>query len=201
MNRIVCFGDSNTYGFIPATGGRFDRNTRWTALLQQMLPEDEIIEAGFNGRTTVFDDKGIPQRNGSRALEQLLRELDRADVFVIMLGTNDCKQRFGTDARMIADGMEILVSQIRMMFSSCRIVLAVPAYITENALPGGNYDRAGLQTSRALREEYRRLAQRCGCEWLPVCDTVFSGDDGVHLSPASHKMLAELVCSFLTHQE
>lgn len=201
MKRIVCFGDSNTYGFIPATGGRLDRTLRWTGLLQQMLPEDEIIEAGFNGRTTVFDDKGIAERNGSRALEQLLGELENADVFLIMLGTNDCKLRFGADAAMIADGLEILVSQIRLIHSSCRIVVMVPAYITENALAGGNYDQTCLQTSRHLRQQYQRLCQRCGCDFLPVCDSVTAGEDGVHLTPASHRKLAELVCDFLLHKQ
>ena len=30
MKRILCFGDSNTWGFAPKDGYRFDENTRWT---------------------------------------------------------------------------------------------------------------------------------------------------------------------------
>lgn len=54
--RILCFGDSNTYGYIP-TGGRYDRHTRWPMRLGEILGEDyEVIEEGFNGRTCVYDD-------------------------------------------------------------------------------------------------------------------------------------------------
>ena len=51
MKKIICFGDSNTYGYNPATGGRFDENTRWPKVLQKLLGEDyEIFEEGQNGR-------------------------------------------------------------------------------------------------------------------------------------------------------
>ena len=56
MKRILCFGDSNTYGTRP-NGGRFDEQTRWPMRLQSLLGEGyAVIEEGFGGRTTVFDD-------------------------------------------------------------------------------------------------------------------------------------------------
>ena len=55
--NILCFGDSNTWGYRPDRKGRFDENTRWTGLLQQKLgPEYHIIEEGLCGRTTIFQD-------------------------------------------------------------------------------------------------------------------------------------------------
>ena len=36
MRRILCFGDSNTYGYDPR-GGRYDENTRWTKRLDALL--------------------------------------------------------------------------------------------------------------------------------------------------------------------
>ena len=56
MKRIVCFGDSNTYGFIPGKGNRYDEHTRWTGRLSELLAPKgyTVIEQGKNGRTTVF---------------------------------------------------------------------------------------------------------------------------------------------------
>lgn len=55
LMNILCFGDSNTWGYRPDRKGRFDENTRWTGLLQQKLgPEYHIIEEGLCGRTTIF---------------------------------------------------------------------------------------------------------------------------------------------------
>lgn len=199
MKRIVCFGDSNTYGYIPARGGRYDSTARWTGLLRTMLPHCEIVEEGLNGRTTVFDDKNIPGRNGSRALEIVLRDNDPADVILIMLGTNDCKCRFHTDAGMIANGMEILVSQIRLFDPNTRIVIIAPACLTEESTADGSFDQHSLQTAAELRDSYRRLALRTGCGFIPACDSIVPDSaDGVHLSPEGHRRLARLVYDYLT---
>lgn len=57
--RIVCFGDSNTWGYIPVTGERYDETIRWPARLQEMLGCERctVVEEGLTGRTTVFDDR------------------------------------------------------------------------------------------------------------------------------------------------
>ena len=58
MKEILCFGDSNTYGLIPGTTRRYDRETRWTGILAEKLYDKgyRIIEEGLCGRTSVFDD-------------------------------------------------------------------------------------------------------------------------------------------------
>ena len=68
MKRILAFGDSNTWGYDPATGQRFDNNIRWTGLLQKALGEQALIlEEGLCGRTTVFEDTDRVGRNGLAA--------------------------------------------------------------------------------------------------------------------------------------
>ncbi len=65
MRRILCFGDSNTWGYDPATEDRFDDQTRWTGVLQAALGTDfTVIEEGLNGRTTVWNDpiEGLQER-------------------------------------------------------------------------------------------------------------------------------------------
>ena len=55
--NILCFGDSNTWGYKPDKSGRYDENIRWTGLLQKKLGSGyHIIEEGLCGRTTVFQD-------------------------------------------------------------------------------------------------------------------------------------------------
>ena len=57
MTTILCYGDSNTYGYNPVNGLRYPKGVRWTGVLQKMLGEEyEVIEEGCNGRTTVFED-------------------------------------------------------------------------------------------------------------------------------------------------
>ena len=56
MKRILCFGDSNTWGLIPGTDRRFADGVRWTSIIRNDLEQSgyEIIEEGLCGRTTVF---------------------------------------------------------------------------------------------------------------------------------------------------
>ena len=54
--RILCFGDSNTYGTNPV-GPRYGEDARWPTLLQMLLGEGfRVLEEGFGGRTIAFDD-------------------------------------------------------------------------------------------------------------------------------------------------
>ena len=65
MTTILCYGDSNTYGYNPVNGLRYPKGVRWTGVLQKMLGEEyEVIEEGCNGRTTVFEDAKEPWKAG-----------------------------------------------------------------------------------------------------------------------------------------
>lgn len=57
---VLCYGDSNTYGYDPDTYGRYPYDKRWTTLLGEMLGSRyEVISEGLNGRTTAYDDRGF----------------------------------------------------------------------------------------------------------------------------------------------
>ena len=45
MKKILCYGDSNTFGFNPANGSRYSEEQRWSGRLKELLkPDYEIIE-------------------------------------------------------------------------------------------------------------------------------------------------------------
>ena len=125
--RVLCFGDSNTWGYTPGTGQRYDCKTRWTGVAQQVLGDEYcIVEAGLSGRTTVFDDPYDDYMNGNSAIGYALLEAAPVDLVVIMLGTNDLKH---TNANGSARGIGTLISSIR------RVETSVPsaAYLVGNA--------------------------------------------------------------------
>ena len=65
MTTILCYGDSNTYGYNPVNGLRYPKDVRWTGVLQKLLGEQyAVIEEGCNGRTTVFEDIAEPWKAG-----------------------------------------------------------------------------------------------------------------------------------------
>ena len=49
MKKILCYGDSNTYGFIPTNCARYSKDERWSGILSNLLaPDFEILEEGLN---------------------------------------------------------------------------------------------------------------------------------------------------------
>lgn len=73
MKTIVCYGDSNTYGYNPENGFRYEYEERWTTILQKELKDSAIvIPEGLNGRTTSFEDELRPGRNGATYLDPCL---------------------------------------------------------------------------------------------------------------------------------
>ncbi|WP_216624798.1 GDSL-type esterase/lipase family protein [Paenibacillus foliorum] len=103
---IVCFGDSNTWGYDAETDLRFDEETRWTGLLASHLGSQySVIEEGLSGRTSVCEDPLFEGLSGLSYLYPCLMSHSPLDLIVIMLGTNDTKDRFGLTSYNIAQGI------------------------------------------------------------------------------------------------
>lgn len=114
--RILCFGDSNTWGYNAAGKCRYDDDLRWTQLLQRLLGDRyQVVEEGLCGRTSVFHDPIAEGMSGVAALPYILPAHAPIDWMLLMLGTNDCKQRFSATAGNIASGVERLAQQAMAM--------------------------------------------------------------------------------------
>lgn len=206
MKRILCYGDSNTYGYdgrrmpVDWTSGRFDENTRWTCLLEKNLGEGyRICEEGLNGRTTVFDDPLEYGRSGIASIDIAFKTHQPVDLIMVMLGTNDLKDQFYVSADVIASGMERIIIRLKELISESlntetKILVVAPANVSRTSQGDYMYgfsDRS-VREGAALASCYERLAERFGCEftdagkWIAV-----DPSDGTHLSPESHRIFAE----------
>ena len=114
--HVLCLGDSNTHGYCAdptdcADGGiRFNEEERWTCRLQTALGSDYLVtEEGLSGRTTVFVDPIHESMDALSVAYALLKSHEVIDLLIIMLGTNDVKERFGANAACIAAGLERLI--------------------------------------------------------------------------------------------
>jgi len=88
--RILCYGDSNTWGYMPGLASRYPDDVRWTGVLRNLLGDGfTVLEDGINGRTTVYDQDWAVGRNGRKGLDYALQAQKPLDLIIIMLGTND----------------------------------------------------------------------------------------------------------------
>jgi len=200
--NILCYGDSNTWGFNAETGGRYPRNVRWTGILQELLGSKAfIIEEGLNGRTTVFDDvfQWSHTRSGKDYLPTCLMSHRPLDIVIIMLGTNDMKSCFNKSAWDIGRGMETLVDQIRgVMAEDCPdIIIISPPKLAKISDYAPQFIGA-QEKIKNLAAEYKKVAEAKKVGFINITDMLSAGDvDGIHIDEGGHRILAEKLYSYL----
>lgn len=198
LKNIMCFGDSNTHGFIAGLGGRYNENTRWTRLLQKHLGlEYYIIEEGLNGRTTVYDDAEMKNVNGSRYIEVSIATHRPLDLIILMLGTNDTKVRFNATAQDITKGLEQLIKTLKNPeIYNNQILIISPIHISDKIIDSEYCESfgglLGAEKSRMLAASYKKLAEEYGCHFMDAADYAKADDtDAIHLDAKGHAALAE----------
>ncbi|WP_299871808.1 SGNH/GDSL hydrolase family protein [uncultured Cocleimonas sp.] len=203
MIRILCFGDSNTWGYDPETSQRFDNKTRWTQVMLSELGADyEIVEEGMNGRTTVWDDPVDGLMSGLSYLRPCLLSQKPLNIVLLMLGTNDLKDRFCVSAAEIAKSAGRLVQMIQASDAGIEgkapevILMAPPP--TEKGIDGLGLRQNGYEKSRAFTACYSQIADELGCEFFDVGSVIESSPvDGVHFSAQSHRLLGREMAKLL----
>ena len=174
--RILCFGDSNTYGYDPRGffGDLYGAGDRWVDILAKQTGHD-LINAGSNGRE-------IPRN--PYAL-RLLNEHVPVDVFLVMLGTNDLLQ--GATAKEAADRMEAFLNSLLPHCQQILLVAPPPmkrgAWVPTDVL---------VAESIHLAEEYKLLAEKLKITFVDTrhwnIELTF---DGVHFAEEGHHTFAE----------
>jgi lysophospholipase L1-like esterase len=199
MERILCYGDSNTWGTDPLSGERLDDRTRWTRILARSLgPDYEVIEEGLPGRTTVWEDPIEGYKNGYNYLLPCLETHRPLDLVVIMLGTNDLKKRFSLTAYDIAQGASVLVTAVQKSTSgrdakAPPVLLMAPPLISKLTDYEEMFEDA-YDKSRKLGERFRQVTQELGCAFLDTSSVIVSSEvDGIHFDPAEHAKLGRAV--------
>ena len=196
MKTILCFGDSNTWGYSPLDGTRFPPNTRWTGVLQKSLGSNyRIIEEGLNGRTTFINEEGEearPLRSGSDVLPIILESYRPLDFVIIMLGTNDLKVEFNLTTAGITQGAknlcEMVMNSEYLEDHPPQILLISPTHIGYNVLPEDKefFDSA-REKSLQFGEHYEKAAAELGIHFLDAAKIVKESEvDGVHWDAEQH---------------
>ena len=197
VQRIVCYGDSNTWGLDAFTPGEAMRRFKhpWPRVLARQLgPGYDVVSEGLNGRTTIVDDPFMDSYdvNGRRTLPPILHSHKPIDVLVIMLGTNDLKKHLNLSPQLIARGAATLASDALRMDvwrSTPRVLLVCPVSIKQpppSCRFAYSFD-GGAAKAPACAKHYRAEAGALGVAFLDA-DTVTaipdprSGGDGIHLS-------------------
>lgn len=202
MENILCFGDSNTFGWDPDGLTRFDEKTRWAGVLAGLLGREyRVLEEGLGGRTTVFPDMASEGRCGRDYLVPCVQSHQPLDLVILMLGTNDMKRTFSPTSLEIGRGMESLVQILKTPYIwdslvPPRVLVVSPVRLGENLgetpfaeMFDGN---RGIAISRELPGVYRQLAEKYECDFMDAGQAAQpSLTDAVHMNAENHRKLAK----------
>ena len=175
--RILCYGDSDTYGHDPRSplGKPYPPDVRWTDRLARATGW-EVLNAGLNGRE-------IPHLPGElRDAEALFAAASPFDQAVVFLGSNDMMQ--GLSAQEVAARMEAFLGRL----TAYPLLLLTPGplvsgtWVTEERL---------VTESAKLADYYKALARRLGIHYAnPGAWDIEMAFDGVHYSEEGHRVFA-----------
>ena len=174
--RIVCYGDSNTYGYDSTDffGGRLPAEQRWVNLLGQALGA-EVFNCGLNGRC-------VPR--WPRVVENDLATITRhkPGIVIVMLGTNDVL--CDLEAEEVAQSMRAFLLALREKLPEAAILLTAPPLVV-------GYGAFAAEASRTLPELYEALAAELGIAFVDSTSwRITMGADGVHFTPHGHFIFA-----------
>ena len=201
MRTVLCYGDSNTWGYNPVTQDRFSRNDRWTGVLRRELEGAfVVIEEGLNGRTTVWDDPIEGYKSGKEYLIPCLETHRPIDLVIIMLGTNELKRRFSLSAYDIAEGAGVLVDIVQKSAAGPddgvpKILLMAPPPVAKLTEFAEMFEGAEAKSGR-FSEHFKRVAEEHSCPLLDTAEVIVSSDaDGIHLEVSEHEKLGLAVAA------
>ena len=168
--KVICFGDSNTYGYDPRSyfGGRYDADSRWVDILAAETGW-EVRNMGQNGREIPSAAPGLPADT---------------DLLIVMLGTNDLLQ--GRTPEQAAERLERFLSGISLKRDKILLIAPPPVALGE-WVPSPQL----IDDSHAFTQLCQALAERMGICFADAGKWDISLTyEGVHFTEQGHKAFA-----------
>ena len=200
MKKILCFGDSNVFGFIAQSGDRYDEKTRWSGILKKLVKNDyEVIEEGCNNRTCFCDNAAGIKQTGYKYLPCVLDE--SYDILILALGINDVQKVYKTNEFDIEKGFEKILSIAKNKAPKTKIILISPLELTKNVLCGyfsALFDEKSIEKSKNIAKICKKVAKNNNCLFLNLNEIKNTSlPDGLHYDIETHKKIAYFVFDLL----
>ena len=194
MKKIICYGDSNTFGYNPKDSSRFDENTRWTSVLQNNLGfKYDVINEGMCDRTGFVNNPKGFLYSAPKHFPDFISKSDNIDLLILWIGTNDLRFQYDISFSTIENGLENLIKLAETKAE--KIIIISPVILSEKIVEGAfnyQFDKTSIVKSNEVGILYQNLAQIYNCIYFDVNKFVKPSDiDGLHYDEHSHKIIAE----------
>lgn len=197
MKKILCYGDSNTFGFNPLDFSRFDESTRWTSILQKNLKNEyEIIEEGMCDRTGFVDNPKGDLYSAQRHFSDCLTKF--FDIIILAIGTNDLQFQYDIEFDVVQKGLKTLINKAKE--KSEKIIIIPPVILGKNILEGYfkiQFDEKSIKKSREIGEIYKKISKDLNCYLFDINEFAKPANDGLHYDAKTHKMIGDKLTRYI----
>lgn len=188
MKKILCFGDSNTFGFNPEDGSRYNINLRWAGKLAK---DFNVTEAGCNNRTAFSDNPQGENYTGYKIIPKYLNQ--NFDIIIIQIGINDLQKIYDINLTEFEKGMTKFFNLIKNSAPSSKIIVLAPCVIKECILNSNFkflFDEQSIEKSHKILPVYEKIAKENDFELIDLNSiTTVSNIDGLHYDIEQHKII------------
>ncbi len=191
MINILCYGDSNTWGYIPLSSHlRYDESIRFPMVLQKLLGNGyKVYEEGQPARCAYNDDYEYRDGNfnGKDHFIDCAKSYLPLDYIVLFIGSNDMKDQFTSTSLDTAKAIETYyINPMAKISPNTRFIIISPKTIQDSAFVGFN---GAYNKSKDFDKDYKELAKRTNS--LFISNKILEvGKDGLHLTKKAHLDLA-----------
>ena len=201
MKKILCYGDSNTYGFIPGTAGRYNKHERWSGILSEILSDFEIVEEGMNNRNGFFINPENEKLCGGKYLPVCLQKHKNIDICILALGTNDAQFFYNLNRENAKKGLQHLIDCILLANKDTKIIIIPPVKISTSILESYfaiQFNQTSIERIKEVFPIFEEIAKENNCLYFDFNEFVKPSElDGLHYNATSHKVIAEKLGKFI----
>ncbi|MBQ8635550.1 hypothetical protein IJ425_05305 [bacterium] len=193
MKKILCFGDSNTFGFNPENGTRYNESQRWSGILKNEIKNCEIKEEGLNNRTCFSSPEN--KLNTIKTIEKYLDA--NYDLIIFQIGINDLQFIYNTKIQTLEEKLIDLAGIVLTKSPNTKMLFLCPNIISENILNSYFnclFNEESIKKSTFLRDIFILLQNKT------KADVIFleyiaktSAIDGLHFDSENHKIIADVL--------
>ena len=194
MKKVLCYGDSNTFGFNSKDNLRYDEHTRWTAVLQKNLgAEYKVINEGMPNRTGFVDNPEGILYSSQKHFPATLSQYDSLDTLILAIGTNDLMFQYNITFDTVDKGLNNLIKMAKEKTKN--IIIIPPTILNENILNSffaSMFDETSIKKSKEVVKIFEQIADKNQCIYFDINEFASPCDiDGLHYDEISHKLIAD----------
>jgi len=202
MKRILCFGDSNTFGYNAKDASRLGTDQRWSGILKNILKDKyEVIEEGFQNRTGFVDNPECIEMSGLKYFPKIMEKLGKIDILIFALGTNDLQLYYDVKEQDIYDGFNFYIEILKKNNSNAKVLIIAPVLLNEDIIKGNfsfQFNIDSIEKSAKFIKIFKTFAQENNYEFLDINQyTRPEITDGLHYDADAHLIIAQKIFNII----